>query len=242
MTGDVCAGCGAAYRAAAQFCSSCGQRRAAAGPSELPLVIWLYLALLAVMVPSLVYVVHLDGDPFRAMVATSAGLLLAIAGFAVARTRVWLPLYGRLGFGARGYGLVVLAAPLVLAVVVAYVALLSRTFDLHQPEELDVVRAHGWAWTLVLVVVFPPLSEELAFRGIIYTGLLRTFGAWESVLISSFAFALLHLSLPTLVTHLPLGIYFCLLRRRSQSLWPSTFAHALHNLGVVIIAQLGLGT
>ena len=83
--------------------------------------------------------------------------------------------------------------------------------------------------------MFPPLSEELAFRGIIYSGLLRTLGRWESVLISSFAFALLHLSPMVLVTHLPLGIYFCLLRQRSQSLWPSMFAHALHNLGVILL-------
>jgi membrane protease YdiL (CAAX protease family) len=87
--------------------------------------------------------------------------------------------------------------------------------------------------------VLPPVVEELAFRGLIYTGLRKTLGVSESFIISSFAFALLHMSLPALITHLPLGLYFCFLRHRSQSLWPSMFAHCLHNLGVIVVGQLG---
>lgn len=242
MTGEACASCGALYRPQAQFCSACGQPRVRAEASELPLVIWFFTALIVVMVPELIYVVHLKGDPFSAMVVASAGLGVVIAMFALARRRLWWPLYRTAGFGPLGYGLIVLAAPVVVALVLGYVTALSHAFDIHDVDELAALRAHGWAWMLALVVVFPPLSEELAFRGIIYTGLTRTLGMWESVLISSFAFALLHLSIPSLVTHLPLGVYLCLLRQRSQSIWPSTFAHALHNLGVIVVAQLGIAS
>jgi membrane protease YdiL (CAAX protease family) len=237
VTPDLCETCRAPYKLQAQFCAACGQARARE-PSQLGFVIWFFVALLGVMLPALVYVVHLDGDRFFAEVVASGGLLVVIAGFALARRRMWWPLYRTPGFGARGYAAILVAAPLVLALVLGYVTALSHAFDLHQPDELAPLREHGWAWMLGLLVVFPPLSEELAFRGIIYTGLARTFGTWESVLISSFAFALLHLSIPALVTHLPLGVYLCLLRQRSQSIWPSTFAHALHNLGVIVFDQL----
>jgi membrane protease YdiL (CAAX protease family) len=239
VTTGVCETCGVPYKAQAQFCAACGQPRARE-PSQLGFVIKFFVALLGVMMPALIYVVHLDGDPFVAELVASAGLFVVIAGFAIAGRRMWWPLYRRPGFGPLGYGALVVAAPVVIALVLGYVLALSHAFDLHSPDELAPLRAHGWAWMIALVVVFPPLSEELAFRGIIYTGLTRTFGLWESVLISSFAFALLHLSIPALVTHLPLGVYLCLLRQRSQSIWPSTFAHALHNLGVILVGQLGL--
>ena len=82
-------------------------------------------------------------------------------------------------------------------------------------------------------------GEERAFRGLIYTGLRKTLGVSESFIISSFAFALLHLSIPSLITHLPLGLYFCYLRHRADSLWPAMLAHALHNAGVIAVSYLG---
>jgi membrane protease YdiL (CAAX protease family) len=84
--------------------------------------------------------------------------------------------------------------------------------------------------------------EELAFRGIMFGALLRAqFSPRETVLLTAFAFALLHLSIPSLVTHVPLGLYFGWLRQRSGSLWPGMLAHACHNAGVLAINALGWG-
>ncbi|HEY5923543.1 MAG TPA: type II CAAX endopeptidase family protein [Kofleriaceae bacterium] len=236
MTSDACGFCGALFKPNAAFCSSCGQRRIILDePSELRFVIKFYITMLAVMLPALIYVLHLDGDAFTTDLLASGGLLLVIFGFALARRPLWVPLYTTSGFGPLGFLIVLLAAPLVLGLVLGYVHGLSNAFGIHAPDELATFRDRNVLWMVCMIAVLPPLMEELAFRGVIYTGLRKTLGVAESFIISSFAFALLHMSLPALITHLPLGLYFCYLRYRSQSLWPAMFAHFLHNLGVIIV-------
>ena len=241
MSAETCYQCGAAYKPSAAFCASCGLRRPLPEqPNELRFVIRFFIAMLAVMIPAVVYALHFDGDPFLTDVVASAGLFLVTLGFALTRRRLVWPLYARLGFSPLGYLLVLLAAPVVLALVLAYVHGLSNAFGIRAPDELETYRTHHMLIAVGLVAIAPPLVEELAFRGIIYTGLRRSLGVSESFIISSFAFALLHMSLPALITHLPLGLYFCWLRYRSASLWPAMFAHFLHNLGVIVVDHLGL--
>jgi uncharacterized protein len=240
VTDDTCTFCGALYKPGAGFCSACGQRRIAlVEPSELPFVIKFFVWQLVVMLPAMIYVVHLDGSPFITDLMASAGLLVVTLGFAFARRPLWWSLYKTTGFGPLGFLAVLLAAPVVLGLVDGYVHGLSKAFGIHPPDELAPFRGHHVMWMLGLIAFLPPIMEELAFRGVIYTGLRKTLGVAESFIISSFAFALLHLSIPALITHLPLGLYFCFLRYRSQSLWPSMFAHCLHNLGVIIVDSLG---
>lgn len=236
----ACSFCGALYKPNAAFCAACGQRRIVLDePSELRFVIKFYIALLVVMMPALIYVVHLDGSPFATAVAASAGLLVVTLAFAFARRPLWWPLYKTTGFGPLGFALILLAAPLVLALVLGYVHGLSSVFGIHPLDESAPFRGRSVMWEVGLVALLPPLMEELAFRGVIYTGLRKSLGLAESFIISSFAFALLHMSIPSLITHLPLGLYFCFLRHRSHSLWPAMFAHFLHNLGVIVVGHLG---
>ncbi len=237
---DSCAFCGALYKPNAAFCAACGQRRIVLDePSELRFVIKFYVTLLAVMTPGLIYVVHLGGNGFNSIAVTSAAMLAVTLGFAFARRPLWWPLYKTTGFGPLGFLLVLLAAPIVLMLVLGYVNGLSSLFGVHSPNESEAFRGHHVMWELGLIALLPPLMEELAFRGVIFTGLRKTLGVAESFIISSFAFALLHLSIPSLITHLPLGLYFCFLRYRSQSLWPAMFAHCLHNLGVILVDHFG---
>lgn len=236
---DACIACGTAYKANAAFCAACGQRRIVLGDQgELRFVFTFYIAVLLAMVPGFIYVAHMDGDVFKTDIVLSAIVLVVTLGFALTRRSLWWPLYKTAGFGLRGYAIVVLAAPIVLALVLGYVHGLSKAFGLHVPNEIEAFTGHHILWAIGLIAIMPPLVEELAYRGVIFSGLRASFGLWESIVISSFAFALMHISLPALITHLPLGMYFCYLRYRSNSLWPSMLAHALHNAGVILIESL----
>jgi membrane protease YdiL (CAAX protease family) len=237
----ACRSCGALYKQRAAFCAACGQPRFEQEPSELRYVITFYITMLVVMMPALIYVVHLHGDPFATQVVASGALLVVILGFAAGRVKLWLPLYKTTGFGPLGFAVVLVVAPVVLALVLAYVRGLANAFSIHVPAEIDSFRGHHVMWMLGVVAFLPPLMEELAFRGVIYTGLRQTLGVTESMIISSFAFGLLHLAPAALLTHVPLGLYFCWLRERSGSLWPAMFAHCLHNLGVIVVERLGWG-
>lgn len=232
----ACPACGAAFRADAAFCASCGRRRALIEPG-LRFALRLYLALLAIQVAAMI-AGRLGASPFRVMVVETVALAVAILAIAALRWPLVDGAYRRAGFSALGYAAILLAAPVVLAVISSYVDLLAHVTGMPAPRELADFDGHSLAWLVVVVAIAPPLFEELAFRGLMF-GALRRLRRSEIYAISSFAFAMLHLSIPSLLTHVPLGLYLCWLRERSRSMWPSTFAHFCHNLGVIVAELYG---
>ncbi|GAB3784167.1 CPBP family intramembrane glutamic endopeptidase [Dyella agri] len=105
----------------------------------------------------------------------------------------------------------------------------------------DVKQLSGGASTglrvaLTLTVTsIGPLVEELLFRGVLLSALLRRLRTAWAVLASAALFALVHLpdlrwlwyALPNLAL---LGVVLAWLRLRSGSLWPAVIAHACNNL------------
>ncbi len=244
---EHCFGCGAAYKPGAAFCALCGRARGADAPAVpqhegggLGFVLRFYVAMLAVQAVALIYV-QITENVFTAMVITTAALGLVTIVAAIPHRALVLPAYRTAGFSALGYLFILLFAPVVLVLVLGYVHGLSDLFGLTLPREMAEFDGRGIGLAVLLVAIIPPLEEELSFRGLIYGGLRRTLTVGETFLISSFAFALLHLSVPALLTHFPLGLYLCWLRHRSGSLWPPTFAHALHNFGVIYVDCRGWG-
>ncbi|BFI95703.1 MAG: hypothetical protein RSP_12130 [Rhodanobacter sp.] len=94
----------------------------------------------------------------------------------------------------------------------------------------------GFRIALTLVVVsIGPVVEELLFRGVLLSALLRRLRSPGAMLASAALFALVHLpdlhwlwyALPNLAL---LGVVLAWLRLRSGSLWPSVIAHGCNNL------------
>lgn len=87
----------------------------------------------------------------------------------------------------------------------------------------------------VLVVCVAPLVEELIFRGVLLSGLMRYMKAGWAVALSALIFGCVHLpdfkfswyAIPDLVL---LGVVLAWLRLRTRSLWPAVAAHAVNNL------------
>jgi uncharacterized protein len=233
-----CPGCGAAFKDAAAFCAGCGRKRALVETEGVGFSIRFYLALLASQVLTMV-LIKTGTAVFTALVFDTAAMALITVVTAGVHRRLVLPAYRRAGFGPLGYALIVVAAPLVIGVILGYVDGLAHAFGLPAPHEIEPFDGHGRAAMLGLIALAPPVFEELAFRGLIYGALAKSLRRSEAYLISSFAFAMLHLSVPALLTHLPLGLYFCWLRERSGSMYPSMFAHCCHNLGVVLVELNG---
>jgi membrane protease YdiL (CAAX protease family) len=89
---------------------------------------------------------------------------------------------------------------------------------------------------LVLVVVgVGPVVEELLFRGVLLSALMRHCRAGLAVAFSSLAFALIHLpgldyqwyAVPSLLL---LAVLLAVLRLGSKSIWPAVLAHGMNNL------------
>lgn len=91
----------------------------------------------------------------------------------------------------------------------------------------------------IVVVCVAPLAEELIFRGVLLSGLMRRVPVGWAVFFSALVFGCVHLPdfkfawypIPGLVLF---GVVLALLRLRSRSLWVAVTAHATNNLvGVV---------
>ncbi len=94
----------------------------------------------------------------------------------------------------------------------------------------------GWRIPLVILVVsLGPLVEELLFRGVLLSALLKRWGSVAAIVLSSLVFALAHLpglnwqlfALPDLLL---LALALAWLRLRSGSIWTSVVAHSANNL------------
>lgn len=92
---------------------------------------------------------------------------------------------------------------------------------------------------MLTIVAIGPLVEELIFRGVLLSALLRHMRATWAILLSAAVFALVHLpglsflwyALPNLAL---LGVAAAWLRLRAGSIWPSVVLHGTNNLLAVI--------
>lgn len=88
---------------------------------------------------------------------------------------------------------------------------------------------------VLMVCVQPAIIEELAFRGIVFRALEKALNTKETILISAFLFAMLHLSLVSMPHLMMLGIFFGYIRYKTGSIWPSVIAHFIHNFSAVMV-------
>ena len=89
----------------------------------------------------------------------------------------------------------------------------------------------------VVIGVVGPISEELVFRGLIWSALDRTLG-WVGVVgWSALVFAAYHLDPLQSLAALPVGLVLGALRRVSGSIGPPTVLHIVHN-GLAVTAVI----
>ena len=82
--------------------------------------------------------------------------------------------------------------------------------------------------------VAAPLFEELLFRGFLLPSLTRYLPLWGSILISSFLFAAVHLSLSEVLPLTVLGIVLGFVYSRSRNLLAPMLLHSLWNSGTLL--------
>lgn len=144
---------------------------------------------------------------------------------------------GIIGLGLAG------AAGLLVNLISTY---LGHPVDPVAHEALQTLR-EDFSSTLLInliisAVILAPLTEELLFRGVFQTSLLRLFNGarWPALLIAATGFSLLHWSVITswhaLVPLFVLGIVWGYLYERTGSLLAPILAHAVFNAANIGIA------
>lgn len=88
-------------------------------------------------------------------------------------------------------------------------------------------------------IIWAPLFEEFAFRGVLYVTLRRRFRPLAAAAVSGALFSAVHLySMIGFLQLLWSGVVLAIAYERTRSLWPCILAHAFHNLGYYTIMLL----
>jgi membrane protease YdiL (CAAX protease family) len=130
----------------------------------------------------------------------------------------------------RTLGSVLLFIPMV--VVVAYIGFaISQLLGLTSTTAIDTEhKSQGYRLLIAFAtIVIAPWTEELAFRGYLYSTLAGRFGYWPGAAMSSLAWAALHLTSGVLIAFTGVGVVLCWLRRRTGSVLPGVGLHGSWN-------------
>lgn len=92
--------------------------------------------------------------------------------------------------------------------------------------------------TLVMIysiALMPAIFEEIAFRGVMYNYCADFLDERLVVVVTAFLFAIMHLSLISLVWLIPFGYVIGQLRRRYNTIWYGVIFHFVFNLTACVI-------
>lgn len=85
------------------------------------------------------------------------------------------------------------------------------------------------AGLVIAAVIAAPLVEEAFFRGFLFQGLRQKYSWKKAALLSSAAFAIMHLQPAALLPTFAMGYLFAYVYNKSNSIWPGVVMHFLVN-------------
>jgi uncharacterized protein len=134
---------------------------------------------------------------------------------------------------AVGVGLMMLALAYALAPFLDPGGEQGVTPDTWQPDRAAVYIANG-----VVVCVVAPFVEEITFRGLGYSLLVR-YGRWAAIILVGLAFAVAHGLVEAFLPLFALGAGLAYLRSRVDSVYPGMIVHGLFNAVALAVAVAG---
>jgi len=112
------------------------------------------------------------------------------------------------------------------------IAMLTPFYDNTSTQDVGFANLNfGFEYfvAFVTLVIIAPVAEEILFRGYLLGKLRKNLQLWVSILITSILFAIVHLNFNVGVDVFALSIVLCILRVRTNSLWPSILLHMTKN-------------
>ncbi|KQL46972.1 metal-dependent membrane protease [Brevibacillus choshinensis] len=103
--------------------------------------------------------------------------------------------------------------------------------EIVQAKQTDMIAATS---SFLVIGILVPIAEELLFRGVLQTYLVRRVGAVVGIILSSLWFALLHIDLALFVPLFVIGLGLGFVRHRYHSIWGAVLLHAVNNLSGVL--------
>ena len=99
----------------------------------------------------------------------------------------------------------------------------------------------AWVAFGLLVLIGAPIAEEIAFRGLMFSALLkRGVKPWLVIVLTSAAFALFHLEPTRIFLLFVIGLVLGFVRYRTNSVGTAIVAHAVNNAPAALLVMFGL--
>ena len=136
-----------------------------------------------------------------------------------------------------------LAAAIAVGIGIAMLVLLRTLGPLLQPGQEQGLTPDRWIPSRaaeyvvngIVVAGVAPIVEEVAFRGLGYSLLVR-YGRWVAIVLVGVAFALAHGLVEAFPFLAALGSMLAYLRSRVDSVYPGMIVHALFNTTALVIS------
>lgn len=142
-------------------------------------------------------------------------------------------------------GVTILLLPVRLILAYAALILVEGNLDsLNARQELlgTEFSILGFIVTFIGVGILVPISEELFFRGALYTWFRRRFNFQVAVIVSSVLFGIAHFdSLGVVLSSLVMGLAIAVIFEYTRSLYTAIGIHMLNNSLAVVLLYLLLG-
>lgn len=139
-----------------------------------------------------------------------------------------LPTWTDLGLAPLAMVAYFITSGLVMYLVSTYIS----GFDIEQAQNVgfsDLQYRYEYILAFATLVVVAPVAEEVLFRGYLYGKLKKYIPWWAAALVSSVLFGLAHGQWNVAIDTFVLGMFLCVLRDVTDSLWPAIFLHMLKN-------------
>lgn len=181
------------------------------------------------------------GDALRVDFGVGISLSVVTLLWCAVAWRGVLPLLLRvphIGWFGVGIG----AAFVTFAIATGVIQGLNRFLHLPQFKMSTAYLAGGYGWGMVIlcICVQPAVIEELAFRGVVMSGLQRALIPLETILVSAMMFMTLHLSPMRFPHTLAMGMAAGYLRTRTKSIYPCIALHFTHNFLCIAAEWAGM--
>lgn len=200
--------------------------------------------------------VAMDGmDPVLFLIVGTAGFVVGAPvvvclARAFERGDTWKQALAPLGWVKVKPAIIWKSAALGVAIAVFFGYALEAIFppgDSASGPLIEAASAPGWQRILfvVLAIFLAPFAEEFLFRGVLFTGMKRSWGAWPAGIVVTLFFSSLHIGdiagyWPALGLIALVGTALLLVRIKTDSLWPAVVLHAAYN-GVQVLGLYLLG-
>lgn len=139
-----------------------------------------------------------------------------------------LPTWSEVGLAPLGY----VASTIAAVVVTALVAQVFPGFDASQEQEVgfsSLTLQYEYIVAFITLVIIAPVAEEIFFRGYLYGKLKQYIPTWVAIIIVSALFGVAHGQANVAVLTFVMGVFLCLLRDLTGSLWPAIMMHMMRN-------------